>query len=264
MNIEEVEKQLLPYLLKLAESPPVQAELEAAKVAIINVIEAEAAKAVPWGLRTIARFLWWVIKNIKRMCFAMRQKFNLQQFSNDESTTTGAVSIAVQNSAETILVGADVSVTIENVTITAITGDDGNASFNGLAAGTQTFTATLDGYTANSVEITVEAGAAVTGTIVLIATAASAVTTVITAVLSELGDLITDASTEAVEKVIAELEDEIDTTSSLWVKIRDNMEKVFLVTIKSIVISTLVSTLTDKIEEYLEKVLANETQVNHK
>ncbi|MBP2660534.1 MAG: hypothetical protein H6Q69_3566, partial [Firmicutes bacterium] len=244
--------------------PPVQAELQAARVAIINVIEQEVARSIPYGLRTIARILRWTIKNIKRMCFSMKTNFNLQRFADTDTTTTGNVTITVQNSAETVLSGATVSVTIDDVTTTATTGIDGTATFTDLAAGSQTFNATLDGYTSNTVIVTVEAGDTVTGTITLVATTASAVTTVITAVLSELSDLITSASTEAVATVITELESEIDTTSSLWVKIRDNMEKAVLVSIKSIVISTLVSALTDKIESYLEKVLTNEANAAKK
>jgi len=194
----------------------------------------------------------------------MKTNFNLQRFADTDTTTTGNVTITVQNSAETVLSGATVSVTIDDVTTTATTGIDGTATFTDLAAGSQTFNATLDGYTSNTVIVTVEAGDTVTGTITLVATTASAVTTVITAVLSELSDLITSASTEAVATVITELESEIDTTSSLWVKIRDNMEKAVLVSIKSIVISTLVSALTDKIESYLEKVLTNEANAAKK
>jgi len=63
MDIEEVEKKVLPYLIKLAESPPVQVELQAARVAIINVIEQEVIRSIPYGLRTIARLLRWTIKN---------------------------------------------------------------------------------------------------------------------------------------------------------------------------------------------------------
>ena len=264
MDIESIEKQVLPYLIKLAESPPVQAELQAARVAIINVIEAEAAKAVPFGLRTIARLLRWTIKNIKRMCFSMKTNFNLQRFADTETASTGAVTITVQNSAETVLSGATVSVTISDVTTTATTGTDGTATFSDLAAGSQTFTATLDGYTSNTATVTVEAGDTVTGTITMVATTASAVTSVITAVLSELSDLISNASTEAVATVITELETEIDSTSSLWVKVRDNMEKAVLVSIKSIVISSLISVLTDKIETYLNKVLTNEANAAKK
>jgi len=258
MDIEEVEKQVLPYLIKLAESPPVQAELQAARVAIINVIEQEVARSIPYGLRTIARLMQWINKKLGA-CSTMEKKF-----ADNDVTSTGAVTITVQNSTETVLSGATVSVTISYVTTTATTGTDGTATFSDLAVGSQTFTATLDGYTSNTVDVTVEAGNTVTGTITLVATTASAVTSVITAVLSELSDLISDASTEAVATVITELENEIDTTSSLWVKIRDNLEKAVLVSIKSIVISTLVSALTDKIESYLEKVLANEANAAKK
>jgi len=50
----------------------------------------------------------------------------------------------------------------------------------------------------------------------------------------------------------------------LWVKVRDNMEKAVLVSIKSIVISSLISVLTDKIETYLNKVLTNEANAAKK
>jgi len=258
MNLVELEKQLWPIVVRLAENPAVKAEMEAAFIEIIRIVKIEAVKSLPVVFRIILKVLTWINKNIKGAYKTMEKKFNLQRFADTETTTTGNVTITVQNSAETVLSGATVSVTISDVTTTATTGTDGTATFSDLAAGSQTFTATLDGYTSNTVDVTVEAGDTVSGTIALIATTASAVTSVITAVLSELSDLITNASTEAVATVITELEDEIDTTSSLWVKVRDNMEKAVLVAIKSIVISTLVSVLTDKIESYLEKVLANE------
>ena len=216
MDIDEIEKQVLPYLIKLAESPPVQAELQAARAAIINVIEQEVARSIPYGLRTIARLLRWAIKNIKGCVLNMEKKFNLQRFADDTTTTdtettttTGTAVITVQNSAETVLSGAVVSVTISDVTTTVTTGTDGTAIFSDLAAGSQTFTATLDGYTSNTVDVTVVADSSVTGTITMVATTASAVTSVITAVLSELSDLISNASTEAVATVITELETEI-------------------------------------------------------
>ena len=263
MDIAEVERRILPQLIKLAESPPVQAELEAAKAVILQVVEQEAAAAIPWGLRTIARLLWRINKISKGVFQIMGNKFNLQQFADESvATATGNVVVTVQNSAETLLSGASVSVMIDSSSITAATGTDGTTTFSDLPAGTQTFTATMDGYTTNSTEVTVEAGDTVSVTITMSAVAASAVTTVITEVLSELSDLTTDAATQAVNEVIADLEDEIDTTSSLWVKIRDNMEKSVLVAIKTVVISTLVSALTDKIEAYLNKVLANEAAAN--
>ncbi|MBP2644056.1 MAG: hypothetical protein H6Q67_1943, partial [Firmicutes bacterium] len=233
-----------------------------AKVAIFNAAEREVAQAIPWGLRTIARLLRWTNKKIKGVFFNMDNKFNLK--ADADTATTGNATITVQNSAETALAGATVSVVINDVTTSATTGTDGNATLSDLAVGDQTFTASLDGYTSNSIVVAVEAGDTVSGTITLIATAESAVTTVITEVLSELSDLITDASTEAVTQVIADLETEISTTSSLWVKIRDNMEKAVLTAIKTVVISTLVTALTDKIESYLNKVLANEKKAQGK
>lgn len=193
----------------------------------------------------------------------MGKQFNLQRFA-DESVTNGSgdVIVTVQNSAETLLSGAVVSVVVDGSTITVSTGTDGTTTLDDLPAGTQTVTAAMDGYTTNSAEVTVESGDTVSVTITLSAVAASAVTTVIAAVVSELSDLTNDAATQAVNEVIADLENEIDTTSSLWVKIRNNMEKSVLVAIKTIVISTLVSALTDKIEVYLNKVLANEVSAN--
>jgi len=185
----------------------------------------------------------------------MESKFNLQRFADE---TTGDVVITIQNSAGTGLAGATVSVTVDSAILTVTADSTGLATFSGLAAGAYTFTAVLDGYASNAVIVEAVAGESVSATLVLIATSESVISTIITVILAELSEIISDAATEAVEQVIADLETEIDTTSSLWVKIRDNFYKAILSTIKSVVISTLISVLTEKIEELLSSILANE------
>ncbi|MBP2655427.1 MAG: Carboxypeptidase regulatory-like domain, partial [Firmicutes bacterium] len=191
MNLLEVEKQVLPYLIKLAESPLVQSELQATKVAILNIVEAEAARAIPFGLRTIALILRWIIKRIKGACLFMKTKFDLQKFADEEVTTadtdessietatvgaaeestvtTGIVIINVQDSSGTAMEGATVSYNVNAIACTGTTDTNGQLTVEELPAGTYTFTATLDGYASDTVEVTVVAGETATGTIVLTA-----------------------------------------------------------------------------------------------
>jgi hypothetical protein len=65
MNILELEAKIDPIIIQIAESPLVQSELQAAKVAILNIAEAEAVRAIPFGLRIIARIWRWIIKKIE-------------------------------------------------------------------------------------------------------------------------------------------------------------------------------------------------------
>jgi len=148
----EVEKQVLKYLIELAESPPVQAEIQAARVAILNIIEAEAVKAVPWGLRTITRVMRWIYKKLK----------------GDAKIMSGILVISVKNSAGTVLEGATVNLTGAG-TATGTTDANGQLTVINLIAGTYTAAATLDGYTESNIDVTVADDATVNGEITLTA-----------------------------------------------------------------------------------------------
>ncbi|MBP2638687.1 MAG: hypothetical protein H6Q72_4594 [Firmicutes bacterium] len=185
--------QILEYLAK---SPFVQSELEAAKVAIFTFAEAEAKKAIPYGLRTSSRILRWIYKNFKGVYLTMQ--FNLQRFAEEETTTstettadtetvaaevaadeaeatedatetTGSATITVLASAGTALEGAAVSYVINSATCDGTTDSNGQLSVTDLPAGTYTFTATLDSYASGTVEVTVVAAETATGTITLTA-----------------------------------------------------------------------------------------------
>jgi hypothetical protein len=215
MNLLEVEKQVLPYLIKLAESPPVQAEIQAAKAAILNIVEAEAARAIPWGLRTIARILRWIIKKAK----------------GTRKIMSGSANIIVQNSTG-VLEGATVSYVYNSLACEATTDSTGVATVSGLDAGTYTFTAALTGYTSASIDLTVADDITVTGTITLTeeestvsekiedaaeeaatTAATTALTTALTSAVSSDSGVITWATTE-----IARLTAEIGTTKDVYVK----------------------------------------------
>jgi len=196
MNLNEIAKQILPYLIELAESPPVQAKTKAVLVAILNVIEDELVKSIPYGLRTIARILRWIYINFKGVYLSM--KFNLQRFADEETTTstettadtetvaaevaadeaeatedstvtTGSVTITVQDGDGNPIEGATISYTVNSATCDGTTDSNGQLAVSDLPAGTYTFEATKDGYASGAVEVTVVAAETATGTITLTA-----------------------------------------------------------------------------------------------
>jgi len=263
MNLVELEKQLWPIVVRLAENPAVKAEMEAALIEIIKIAKIEGVKSLPVVFRIVLKVLTWINKNIKGAYKTMKRKFSLQRFSadnvtSDDTTTTGILVVTVQNSAESAISGASVTAVLGDVTVTGTTGTDGTASLSDVAAGTYALTIAADGYSSGSVDAVVTAGATSSTTVTLIATATSAVTTVITAVLSELTEIIQSASETAVDNLISDLEAEIESTSSVWVGTRDKLEVAFLNVVKSVVVSALVSALTSEITTLLNKVLANE------
>ncbi|WP_169718027.1 carboxypeptidase-like regulatory domain-containing protein [Sporomusa silvacetica] len=179
MNIPEIEKQVLPYLIKLAESPPVQAEIEAAKAAIISIIESQS-------LSISKRVIRWIRNKIKRGNVKM-------------STTT----ITVKNSEGTVLSGATISYVVSAVTVDGTTDTAGQLTISDLEAGTYTFTAVLDGYTSASVDVTVTADADVTGTITL--EGESTLSTVTDAAKTAAETAATAVATELANQALAEL-----------------------------------------------------------
>jgi len=219
MNTVELEKQVLPYLIKLAESPLVQSELEAAKVAIINIIEEQS-------ISVFTRFMRWIYKKIKGIC----------KMSN------GIVNITVTNSTGTALEGATVTYTVSAVSCTATTDSTGLATIEGLAAGNYDFAATLAGYASGSATLAVADDTTVTGTIVLAtdttttttegeSTVSTSTTDAITAAAeaAAITSLTTSATTstgvaDGIAAKIKELTAEISTTDSPWVKVRNSIE----------------------------------------
>lgn len=149
MNIPEIAKQVRPYLIKLAESPPVQAEIKAVEAEIISIIKSQS---IPIGMRIIR----WIIKKVKGVFKKM-------------ATTT----ITVQNSEGTVLEGATISYTVSGTSVEGTTDSAGLLAIEGLEAGTYTFTATKDGYTSASTDVTVTTDADETGVITMTAIAES-------------------------------------------------------------------------------------------
>ncbi|MBP2657168.1 MAG: Carboxypeptidase regulatory-like domain [Firmicutes bacterium] len=276
MNQAQIE-QILEYLAK---SPFVQSELEAAKVAIFSFAEAEAKKAIPYGLRTIARIMRWVIKKIKGVCLAMKMKFNLQRFADEEVTatdtvtaetenvTTGVATITVTDSSGNVLEGVTLAYTVNSISCDATTDSNGQATVEGLEAGTYTFNATLDGYTSNSVDVIVVAGSTVTGTITLTVETTttttegeSTVSTVedaakeaaVTAAITSLTTTATTTTTgisDAIAAKITELTNEIKNTDSPWVKVRNSIE----IAAMSAALAGLVAGLKQGLEDLSDKI----------
>ena len=229
MTPEQVE-QIIEYLAK---SPFVQSEVEAAKVAIFSFAEAEAKRAIPYGLGTISRILRWIYKKCKRKCFNM----------------AGTATITV-NDGTKVLEGATVSYVVNNVTCEATTDSTGVATVTGLDAGNYDFTAVLSGYASASVTLAIIDDTTTAGIISLTAetttTTTEAASTTSTATTTEdvksaaetaaattIINSITSGATEFINDLIDageteadRLEAEIKTTSDLWVKARNKMEAV--------------------------------------
>ncbi|MBP2655023.1 MAG: Carboxypeptidase regulatory-like domain [Firmicutes bacterium] len=293
--------QILEYLAK---SPFVQSELEAAQVAIFSYAKAEAEAAIPYGLRTIARIMRWIIKKIKGVCLAMEMKFNLQRFVDEEvvadlatetdsestaetvedtevssetatttaeteaaaeTVTTGAVTITVTDSSGSAMEGVVLTYTVNSVSCDATTDSVGQATVEGLEAGTYIFTATMDGYSSNTVDVTVVAGSTVTGTITLTVETTtgeeSTVSTVedaakeaaVTAAITSLTTTTTSTTTgisEAIAAKITELTNEIKNTDSPWVKVRNSIE----IAAMSAALAGLVAGLKQGLEDLSDKI----------
>ena len=214
----------------IAKSPFVQSEMEAAKVAIFSFTEAEAKKAIPYGLRTISRFLRWIYKKCKRKCFNM----------------AGTATITV-NDGTNVLEGATITYAVGGVSCEATTDSTGVATVEGLDAGNYDFTAALSGYTSASVTLAITDDTTTTGTISLTAesttttteeasttstttdVSSAAETAAITSVISS----VTSGTTEFLERIFTlgdteatRLEAEVKTTTDLWVACRDKIEAV--------------------------------------
>jgi len=211
-------EQAIEYVAKSSFSQP---EFEAVKVAIFNYAEAEARKAIPYGLRTIARLLRWIYKKLK----------------GDVKIMSGIATITV-NDGTNVLEGATVSYVVNNVTCEATTDSTGVATVEGLDAGSYDFTATLSGYTSASVTLAITDDTTTAGTISLTKETTEGESTVsdITdaaktaaeaAAVSSLVSTSTETTTtiaDTINSKIKELTAEISTTSSPWVKVRNTVE----------------------------------------
>jgi hypothetical protein len=176
----------------------------------------------------------------------MRTKFDLQRFADEEvaivdtaesssetatveaaeesTVTTGTVTITVQDSSGAALEGATISYTVNAIACDGTTDENGQLTVEELPAGIYTFTAVMDGYTSNTVDVTVTAGETVIGTIALTKeetsvteeikdAAETAITTSLASSASSNNGIITWATEE-----IARLSKEMGTTSDFYVK----------------------------------------------
>jgi len=229
MAPEQVE-QIIEYLAK---SPFVQSEVEAAKVAIFSFAEAEAKKAIPYGLGTIFRILRWIYKKLK----------------GDVKIMSGIATITV-NDGTNVLEGATISYVVNNVTCEATTDSTGVATVTGLDAGNYDFTAALSGYTSASVTLAITDDTTTTGTISLTKETTTTTTTTEeasttstttsdvssaaeTAAITSVISSVTSGSTEFLERLFTlgdteatRLEAEIKTTTDFFVACRDKIEAV--------------------------------------
>jgi len=241
MNVVELEKQMLPYLIRLAESPPVQAEIEAAKTAIISIVENQSVSIFQRIIRWIRNKL---IKGDKIM--------------------SGTVNITVKNSEGTGLSGAAISYLVNASTVTGTTDSAGLFTVSDLPAGTYEFVASLNGYDSGNISLTVADDATAEGVITLTAstvttseaasTAKTEVTTaVITAATTESNNIISKLILLADQK-IAELEaEENGNSKSDYVKyVRDPFE---VIVIKSLIVlatagsAAAIASLTKKLSK---------------
>lgn len=238
MNIVDIESKIMPYLIDLAESPAVQADVENAKTAIISIVEEESIKAMPYIYRGFTRLVRWIIKKIM----------------GDGKIMNGIANITVKNSTGVILPGATVSYDIAGAgAASAVSDANGLVSATDLPAGAYTFTATLTGYTSASVTVTVTDDATVTGVITM--TGTTSVGALLTALVPQVSTVVTSSSAEAVNTLIAKLEAEMGTGTSVWVdKIRDPLEVALLQAIQTVLVTALTNNITAELEALIAKI----------
>ena len=124
------------------------------------------------------------------------------------------LTITVHDSESAVLSGATVSYAVSGVTAEGTTDTAGQLEIEGLAAGTYTFTATLDGYTSASADVTLTDGTDATGTITM--TKEVSVTSVI---VSAVAAVAVTTLTEKVAALKVKLNAKIAATSNVWKKL---------------------------------------------
>jgi hypothetical protein len=168
-------------------------------------------------------------------------------------SNTGSISVNVYDAMGNAISGAEITYTVDGVSgFTAVTNAVGNTEVTGLPLGSYTLTISATGYVGNTAAVNVTGGATTVVNVTLSVTLAS----VIQSLLSELASEQTTIAQALVDGIIAKLEAEESTSSSIFVKdIRDPIEVALLEQIEASTIPTLatllVSVLTDLINEKL-------------
>ena len=124
------------------------------------------------------------------------------------------LTIGVVSSEGTVLSGATVSYAVSGVTVEGTTDTAGQLEIEGLGAGTYTFTATLDGYTSATADVTSTDSADATGTITM--TKEVSVTSVI---VSAVAAVAVTTLSEKVAALQVKLNAKIAATSNVWKKL---------------------------------------------
>lgn len=171
---------------------------------------------------------------------------------------SGTFSVNVLDAAGAAISGATVAYTVDGLSLTATTDASGNAEVTGLPAGSYTLTVSDTEYVSNTTAINVTDNATTTVGITLSVTLAS----IIQLLLSELESEKTALAESLVAGIIAKLEAEESSSSSIFVKdIRDPIEVALLEQIETGTIPTLasllVTVLTDLINTKLGAVRKN-------
>ncbi len=162
---------------------------------------------------------------------------------------TGSISVNVYDATGNAISEATVVYTVDGISsLTAITNETGHAEVAGLPVGSYTLNISSVGYVGNITVVNVIGGATTTVNVTLSVTLAS----VIQSLLSELASEKTMIAQALVDGIIAKLEVEEKTSSSIFVKdIRDPIEVALLEQVEASTIPTLaallVSVLTDLI-----------------
>jgi len=122
--------------------------------------------------------------------------------------------IGVVSSESAVLSGATVSYAVSGVTAEGTTDTVGQLEIEGLAAGTYTFTATLDGYTSSTADVTLTDSADATGTITM-----EKEVTVTSVIVSAVTAVAVTTLTEKVAALKVKLNAKIAATSNVWKKL---------------------------------------------
>jgi len=124
------------------------------------------------------------------------------------------LTITVQDSESAVLSGVAISYAVSGVALGCITDTVGQVEIEGLAAETYTFTATLDGYTSATADITLTDSADATGTITM-----TKEVSVASVIVSAVAAVAVTTLTEKVAALKVKLNAKIAATSNVWKKL---------------------------------------------
>jgi len=124
------------------------------------------------------------------------------------------LTITVQDSESAVLSGVAISYAVSGVTLEGTTDTTGLLEIEGLATGTYTFTATLDGYTSATADVILTDIADATDTITM-----NKEVSVTSVIVSAVASVAVTTLTEKIAALKVKLNTKIAATSNVWKKL---------------------------------------------